>query len=37
GHADVVNSVAWNRTEAGMMASCSDDGSVIIWGPQVRK
>ncbi|CAN0453506.1 unnamed protein product [Laminaria digitata] len=34
GHENVVNSVSWNPKHRGMLASCSDDGTAIIWGPR---
>lgn len=30
-HSQDVNCVAWNPKEAGMLASCSDDGEISIW------
>lgn len=30
-HTEDVNSVAWNPTKAGILASCSDDGTIKIW------
>jgi len=32
GHSAVVSSVAWNPKYKNMLASCSDDGTVRIWG-----
>ncbi|KAJ3176225.1 hypothetical protein HDU87_005440 [Geranomyces variabilis] len=31
GHTGEVTGVSWNRTDLGMLASCSDDASVRIW------
>ena len=31
GHTQDVNSVAWNPKEAGLLASCSDDGLIKLW------
>lgn len=30
-HCQDVNCVAWNPKEAGLLASCSDDGDIAIW------
>ncbi|KPP72641.1 putative cytosolic iron-sulfur protein assembly protein CIAO1 [Scleropages formosus] len=30
-HSQDVNCIAWNTKEAGLLASCSDDGEIIIW------
>ncbi|KAF6729289.1 putative cytosolic iron-sulfur protein assembly protein ciao1-A [Oryzias melastigma] len=30
-HSQDVNCVAWNPKEAGLLASCSDDGDIAIW------
>ncbi|XP_070540185.1 probable cytosolic iron-sulfur protein assembly protein CIAO1 homolog [Ptychodera flava] len=30
-HSEDVNAVAWNPKDAGLLASCSDDGEVKIW------
>lgn len=30
-HNQDVNCVAWNPKEAGLLASCSDDGDIAIW------
>jgi len=30
-HTQDVNCVAWNPKEAGLLASCSDDGEITIW------
>ncbi|XP_031161506.1 probable cytosolic iron-sulfur protein assembly protein ciao1 [Sander lucioperca] len=36
-HSQDVNCVAWNPTEAGLLASCSDDGDIAIWRFQQEK
>ncbi|KAG9328848.1 hypothetical protein JZ751_001146 [Albula glossodonta] len=30
-HSQDVNCVSWNPKEAGVLASCSDDGTIVIW------
>ena len=30
-HATDVNSVSWNPKQPGLLASCSDDGTVKVW------
>lgn len=30
-HSQDVNCVSWNPKEAGLLASCSDDGEIAIW------
>lgn len=30
-HNQDINAVAWNPKEAGLLASCSDDRSIILW------
>ena len=30
-HSQDVNCVAWNPTSEGLLASCSDDGTIKIW------
>ena len=30
-HSQDVNCVAWNPKDAGMLASCSDNGEIAIW------
>lgn len=30
-HSQDVNCVTWNPKEAGLLASCSDDGEIAIW------
>ena len=30
-HATDINSVSWNPKESGVLASCSDDGTVKVW------
>lgn len=30
-HREDVNCVSWNPTEAGLLASCGDDGSIKLW------
>lgn len=30
-HCQDVNCVAWNPKEAGLLASCGDDGQIAIW------
>ncbi|EWM23821.1 transducin wd40 domain-containing protein, partial [Nannochloropsis gaditana] len=34
GHGGVVNDVAWCPSNPHVLASCSDDGSVRVWGPE---
>lgn len=35
-HGQDVNCVAWNPKEAGLLASCSDDGEIAIWRFQLE-
>ncbi|XP_032433391.1 putative cytosolic iron-sulfur protein assembly protein ciao1 [Xiphophorus hellerii] len=30
-HSEDANCVSWNPTEAGLLASCSDNGEIVIW------